>query len=190
VASITTRVTPSPASRSASTKSERVIVGSSSGHRLVGLDLLQPPAPLARTRHPDAAGQRRLADIQRRDPPDDLLGLLRLLLATESTAMGARRSRKEQAESDPRARGNTEGPMARLPASDQTRASKAKQQRRQRATSPIFTQERAAHQGDWRLDGQLQQSSPPHQRAVRADSGRSAATYERTVAGARTYENL
>src|SRR4029453_2268058 len=94
--------------------------------------------------YPDAAGQRRLADIQRRDPLDDLLRLLRLLqhpaslLATRSTAMGARRSRKGQAESDPRARGNTEGPRARLPASDQTTAPKGKGVTAAAGTPPDF----------------------------------------------------
>src|SRR5918994_1811833 len=61
-----------------------------------------------------------------------------------ATSMVARRSRKGQAESDPRAQGNTEGPMARLPASDLAPASATKEQRRQRATSPIFSPERAS----------------------------------------------
>jgi hypothetical protein len=49
------------------------------GHRLVGGDLLQPLAGLGGAWHPHTADQLRLADIQRRDPPDDLLGVLRLL---------------------------------------------------------------------------------------------------------------
>src|SRR5215216_4825362 len=61
-----------------------------------------------------------------------------------TTSMAARRSRKGQAESDPRAQGNTEGPTARLPASDLAPASPTKEQRRQRATSPIFSPERAS----------------------------------------------
>src|SRR5512133_1392869 len=56
----------------------------------------------------------------------------------------ARRSRKGQAESDPRAQGNTEGPTARLPASDLAPASPTREQRRQRATSPIFSPERVS----------------------------------------------
>jgi hypothetical protein len=49
------------------------------GHRLVGPDLLQPLTRGVGAWHPHTAGQLRLADIQRRDPLDDLLGLLRLL---------------------------------------------------------------------------------------------------------------
>src|ERR671910_155730 len=60
----------------------------------------------------------------------------------------ARGSRKGQAEADPRAQGNTEGPVARLPASDLAPASATIEQRRQRATSPIFSPERASPQGD------------------------------------------
>ena len=49
------------------------------GHRGVGPHLLQAPAPLTLTRHPDTAHQLLLADIQRRDPLDELLGVLGLL---------------------------------------------------------------------------------------------------------------
>src|SRR4030095_12015559 len=49
------------------------------GHRGGGPHLLQAPAPLALTRHPDAAHQLLLADIQRRDPLNELLGVLGLL---------------------------------------------------------------------------------------------------------------
>jgi hypothetical protein len=74
-----------------------------SGHRGVGPHLLQAPAPLALTRHPDTADQLRLADIQRRDPLDELLGVLGLLqhpaslLADPTTARlpaGATRDRR------------------------------------------------------------------------------------------------
>src|SRR5215204_4503691 len=69
---MTTRVTPN----------SRQPVGHDqqpAGHRLVAPDLLRPPAVLAWAGHPHTAGQLGLADIQRRDPLDDLLGLLRLL---------------------------------------------------------------------------------------------------------------
>src|SRR5215211_5924017 len=68
-----------------------------------------------------------------------------------TTSMAARRSRKGQAESDPRAQGNTEGPTARLPASDLAPASPTKEQRRQRATSPHFQPGTGLPQGDQRL---------------------------------------
>ena len=69
---MTTRVTPNSASRSAMTSSR-------SGHRLVGPDRLRPPVALAWAGHPHAADKLGLADSQRRDPLDELLGLLRLL---------------------------------------------------------------------------------------------------------------
>jgi hypothetical protein len=47
------------------------------GQRRIRLHLLQPPARLALIRHPDAARQLGLADIQRRNPLDDLLVVLR-----------------------------------------------------------------------------------------------------------------
>src|SRR5215207_7462531 len=80
-----------------------------------------------------------------------------------ATSMVARRSRKGQAESDPRAQGNTEGPMARLPASDLASASPTKEQRRQRAASPIFTPERASRQGDQQLSRPMP-AEPQHVR--------------------------
>ena len=46
------------------------------GHRGVGADLLQPPRPAVRAGHPDAAHHLGLADVQRRDPLDDLLVVL------------------------------------------------------------------------------------------------------------------
>jgi len=49
------------------------------GHGGVGAHLLQPLARGVGAGHPDAADQLRLADIQRRDPPDDLLGVVGLL---------------------------------------------------------------------------------------------------------------
>jgi hypothetical protein len=49
------------------------------GHRRVGGDLLQPPSPLALAGHPHTAGQLGLADIQRGDPRDELLGVVGLL---------------------------------------------------------------------------------------------------------------
>src|SRR5215218_5945291 len=52
----------------------------------------------------------------------------------------ARRSHKGQAESDPRAQGDSDGPTARLPAPGCLPTSTITGLRRQRATSPIFTQ--------------------------------------------------
>jgi hypothetical protein len=49
------------------------------GHGGVGAHLLQPPARGVGAWHPHAAHQLRLADVQRRDPLDELLGLLGLL---------------------------------------------------------------------------------------------------------------
>ena len=48
------------------------------GHRRIAVHLLQPPAPMVLIGHPHAAHQLGLADIQRRDPLDDLLVVLRL----------------------------------------------------------------------------------------------------------------
>jgi hypothetical protein len=61
------------------------------GHRLVGRHLLQPLTPPARTGYPDAAAQLLLADIQRRDPSDELLGLLGLLQHPASSPCGQQR---------------------------------------------------------------------------------------------------
>ena len=46
------------------------------GHRRIAVHLLQPPAPMVLIGHPHAAHQLGLADIQRRDPLDDLLVVL------------------------------------------------------------------------------------------------------------------
>ena len=63
------------------------------GHRRVGRHLLQPPTRPALVRHPHAAHQLGLADIQRGHPRDDLLGLMVLfehtvLLAPHSATSG------------------------------------------------------------------------------------------------------
>src|SRR4029450_7652003 len=81
----------------------------------------RPPAALAWAGHPHTAGQLGLADIQGGYPLDDLLGLLRLLQHPSLPVLGgpravARRSRRAEGESDPRAQGDSEGPTARLPA--------------------------------------------------------------------------
>ncbi len=61
-------------------------------HRGVGLHVLQSPSGLALVRNPSAAHQLGLADIQRRDPLDDLLNLWiylqhrRLLPSTPTTS--------------------------------------------------------------------------------------------------------
>jgi hypothetical protein len=49
------------------------------GHRLVGPDLLQPPARPALARDPHTASQLGLADIQRRNPLDDVVAVVCLL---------------------------------------------------------------------------------------------------------------
>jgi len=49
------------------------------GHRRVGLDLLHPPARRRVAGHPHTRHHLRLADIQRRDPLDDLLAVFRLV---------------------------------------------------------------------------------------------------------------
>jgi hypothetical protein len=49
------------------------------GHRLVGPDLLQPPARAALARDPYTAGQLGLAHVQGRDSLDDLIVVVRLL---------------------------------------------------------------------------------------------------------------
>ena len=67
MASITTRVTPRSASQSDITSNDRVIV------EKVRTSCM--PAP-ARAGHPHAADQLGLADVQRRDPLDDLLIVL------------------------------------------------------------------------------------------------------------------
>jgi hypothetical protein len=88
----------------------------------VGAHLLQPPARGVRTWHPNTAGQLRLADIQRRDPGEDFLAVASLLqhpasLLADGQQHGCPQEPQGQAETDPRAQGNTEGPK-RLPASD------------------------------------------------------------------------
>jgi hypothetical protein len=93
------------------------------GHRPVGRYLLQALARGVGAWHPDTTHQLRLADIQRRHPLDELLGLVGLLqhpasLPPDGTTARCPREPQDRAESDPRAQGNTEGPTARLPASD------------------------------------------------------------------------
>jgi hypothetical protein len=72
VASITTRVTPSSANRSASTSSERVIVWQVRTSS-------RPPARPALARDPYTAGQLGLAHVQGRHPLDDLIVVVGLL---------------------------------------------------------------------------------------------------------------
>jgi Protein of unknown function (DUF2637) len=129
-----TRVTPSsPAGPTSPT---------ASGSSFVGGDLLQPPGPLALAGHPHAADQLGLADVERRDPPDELLAVVcRFQHPVPPAADGLRYGRPQEpqarAEANPRARSNTEGPTARLPASDlQTASPATKERRRQRATRP------------------------------------------------------
>src|SRR4029450_3581828 len=132
------------------------------GHRGVGAHLLQPPArfapPGTRTQHTSSALPISSAATR---PTISSVSLVssstRPPARRRANSRAARRSRKGQAESDPRAQGNTEGPIARLPASDLDPASPTKEQRRQRATRPIFSPERASPQGDQGLRLDLQQ---------------------------------
>src|SRR5215208_5197945 len=79
-------------------------------------------------------------------------------LGSDDQRAVARRSRRATGESDPRAQGNSEGPTggSRRPAYQ--RPPTTKDIRRQRATIPIFTQERAPpagrHRGLSEIDGQ------------------------------------
>ena len=89
------------------------------GHRGVRLHLLQPPSRPVLIWHPHAAHQLGLADIQRRHPRDDLLLVLRLRQHLAASHHRPNRSgcRPQEPwalleESDPRARGDTEGPRA------------------------------------------------------------------------------
>ncbi len=88
------------------------------GHRGVGLHVLAPPPRAALVRDPGTTHQLGLPDVQRRDPFDDLLGLLiylqhrRLLARRHEQPAVARKDHKGEAESDPRARSNTEAPKS------------------------------------------------------------------------------
>jgi hypothetical protein len=72
------------------------------GHRRIGIHLLQPPARPVLVRHPHTARHFGLADIQRRDPRDDLLSFLRLLqhptplTLPDGQQPAARRNHKER----------------------------------------------------------------------------------------------
>jgi hypothetical protein len=137
------------------------------GHRRVGRDLLQPPGPLALAGHPHTAGQLGLADIQRRDPLDELLGVVGLLQhpaslrADGSTARlpaGAARDRRnlirvlKATVTDPQ-RGSQRPAVSRPPPITDLR--------RQRATSPIFTRDRRPSTGTRALLGGCQEPPPP-----------------------------
>src|SRR5512133_1946483 len=63
----------------------------------------------------------------------------------------ARRSRKGQAESDPRAQGNTEGPTARLPASDLSPGLTDQRATTSAGNQPHFQPGTGLPQGDQRL---------------------------------------
>jgi hypothetical protein len=118
------------------------------GHRRISLHLLQPPAPTALIGHPHAAHQLGLADVQRRDPLDDLLVVLRLRqhLAHLPWIIGEGRRPQEpwacMEKSNPRARSDTERPVSWLPAPGLETTSTIKLGRRQRtAATPIFRPE-------------------------------------------------
>ena len=109
-----------------------------------GAHLLHPlPGPL-RVRHPDAAHHLGLADIQRRDPRDDLLDrpdLLQHLALLHSTTSEAGRPQElqGQGESNPRARSNSEGPTRSSQRPTNPRPRRTKEPRRQQATGPPFS---------------------------------------------------
>src|ERR671911_852592 len=141
---MTTRVTPSSANRSASTSSQRVIVG----------EVRTSSRPLARAalaRDPYTAGQLGLAHLQGRDSLDDLIVVVCLLqhpglLGSDDRKVVARRSRRATGRSDPRARGDSEGPTGGSQHPAYQRPPTTKEIRRQRATTPIFIRERAPPQ--------------------------------------------
>jgi hypothetical protein len=92
------------------------------GHRRVRRDLLRAAAGSVRVRHPDAGHQLGLADVQRRDPLDDLFGVLAVVQHRYpphvATTGGHPQELQGSGESNPRARSNTKGPTTQLPAPD------------------------------------------------------------------------
>src|SRR4029453_13707079 len=68
-------------------------------------------------------------------------------LGSDDQRAVARRSRRAKGESDPRAQGNSEGPRRDSQHPAYQRPPTTKEIRRQRATTPIFTQERAPPHG-------------------------------------------
>ena len=58
----------------------------------MGADLLSPPPGRGRAGHPDTRHQLGLADIQRRDPLDDLLIVLRLMSEISGAGQSALRT--------------------------------------------------------------------------------------------------
>src|ERR671910_2366836 len=121
------------------------------GHRRVGPDLLQPLARAALARDPYTAGQLGLAHVQGRDSLDDLIVVVCLLqhpglLGSDDRKVVARRSRRATGRSDPRARGDSEGPTGGSQHPAYQRPPTTKEIRRQRATTPIFIRERAPPQ--------------------------------------------
>ena len=90
------------------------------GHRGAGGHLLQPLPRMVLIRYPDTAHQFCLADIQRRDPLDDLLVVLcpgeHLASSSPRGWPLPARAKAQLKQSDPRARSDTERPVKRLPA--------------------------------------------------------------------------
>jgi hypothetical protein len=127
------------------------------GHGGIALHLLQPPAPAVLVRDAHAAHQLGLADVQRRDPRDDLLVVLRLGKhpARLLRIIGEGRRPQERwawvKKSDPRARSDTERPVSWLPAPGLETTSTIKLGRRQRTAAttnfPTRTGVHAGHQG-------------------------------------------
>ena len=123
------------------------------GHRLVGPDLLQPPARPALARDPHTAGQLGLAHVQRRDALDDLGGLLRLLQHPGLPALRRRNgwlpagAAGRQANLIRVLKATVKGPRRGSQHPAYQRPPTTKDIRRQRATTPIFIRERAPPQG-------------------------------------------
>jgi hypothetical protein len=141
---MTTRVTPRHASRSAMPQQR-------AGHGGIGRHLLQPPARPVLIGNPHAAHQHRLADVQRRDPFDDLLVVLRpgqhLASSRRAEEPPPARAWAQLKESNPRARSDNERPVSWLPAPGLETTLTIKLVRRQRtAATPIFRPEPASVQ--------------------------------------------
>src|SRR5664280_128017 len=129
-------------------------------HRRIGRHFLQSLAGGLAVRNPDTTDQLRLADVERRDPLDDLLVVLRRFQHCRvppharrcTVGPAARGSCKGTGESRSRARSNKEGPNGAAPSArllndleDQGIATSTG------GRTPIFSPERAARQGDRRL---------------------------------------
>jgi hypothetical protein len=127
------------------------------GHRGVGLDLLEPLAGLLGAWHPHAADQLGLADVQRRDPPDDLLGVVGLLqhpvpfLPQMATATATRGSHKTGRKLVHVLKATLKGPQRGSQRPTNPRPHQDQGATTSAGDQPDFTPERASPQGDRRL---------------------------------------